>query len=298
VERFHARAGAASRDSLRRVTFSIVAADPPAGEIGVAVQSRFLAVGAVVPWARAGVGAVATQALAEVSFGPRGLDLLAEGLAPQEVLDRLLAGDVGRDERQVGVVGATGVAASYTGPACFEHAGSVTGDGFACQGNILGSADVVPEMARAFQASTGRRLAERLVEALRAGQGAGGDRRGQQSAALLVVKPGGSYGGTTDRYIDLRVDDHERPIDELARLLELHRFYFEHPDGTDIVEVDAALEEEIAGLLRRAGRLDAGIDTWEGLRDHMGWENLEERWVGPGRIDRVVLEHLRRQDGP
>jgi uncharacterized Ntn-hydrolase superfamily protein len=176
------------------MTFSIVAADPEAEEVGVATQSKFLAVGAVVPWARGGVGAVATQSFADATFGPRGLDLLSAGLGPQAALEWLLAEDARRETRQVGIVEAAGRSASFTGKECFEHAGSATGEAYACQGNILASDEVVPAMAAAFEASTGP-LAERMIEALRAGQRAGGDRRGQEAAGLLVAKPGGGYGG-------------------------------------------------------------------------------------------------------
>jgi uncharacterized Ntn-hydrolase superfamily protein len=274
------------------MTFSIVAADPMANEVGVATESKFLAVGAVVPWARAEVGGVATQAFCEVTFGPRGLELLASGLDPQAALDRLLEGDPGRAGRQVGIVDAAGRSASFTGPDCFEHATSLTGPGYACQGNILASAGVVPAMAEAFQGWSGP-LADRLVAALRAAQREGGDRRGQESAALLVVKPGGGYGGTHDRYIDLRVDHHDEPIEELAGLVALHRLYFERPREEDVIAVDPALASEIAGLLGRLGVLPAGRDTWDALSDYMGWENLEERWAGPGRVDPEVLEYLR-----
>jgi uncharacterized Ntn-hydrolase superfamily protein len=272
------------------VTFSIVAADPDAGEVGVATQSKFLALGAIVPWARGGVGAVATQAFADATFGPRGLDLLSEGLDPQAVLDRLLAGDEGREGRQVGVVDATGRSASFTGTECFEHANSSTGQGYACQGNILASDQVVPAMASAFEASDGP-LAERLIEALRAAQRTGGDRRGQESAALVIARPGGGYGGNHDRAVDLRVDHHGEPIEELARLLALHRLYFQRPSEEDLVLADEALEAELATLLASVGRDPA--DVWSALSDYMGWENLEERWVGRGRIDPVVLDYLR-----
>jgi uncharacterized Ntn-hydrolase superfamily protein len=278
------------------VTFSIVAADPEAGEVGVATESKFLAVGAVVTWARGDVGAVATQSFAEVTFGPRGLDLLAEGMAPQTALDRLLEFDQKREGRQVGIVDTAGRAASFTGSECFEHAASLVGDGFACQGNILASADVVPAIAEGFQMAAGP-LAERLVEALRAGQRAGGDRRGQESAAILVSKPGGGYGGTHDRYIDLRVDHHDQPIEELAGLLSLHRLYFGRPRESDLVAADAAMEAEIEDMLAALGRLESGRDVWEALSDYMGWENLEERWAGRGRIDPRVLEYLRKQAG-
>ncbi|HZD03088.1 MAG TPA: DUF1028 domain-containing protein [Actinomycetes bacterium] len=278
----------------RPSTFSVVAADLATGEVGVAVQSKFLAVGAMVAFARGDVGAVATQAFACVPFGPRGLDLLAKGLEPAAALERLLADDERREERQVGLVDLRGRAASHTGLGCFEHASSLTGAGFACQGNILASADVVPAMARAFERAAGLSLPERLVEVLRAGQAAGGDQRGQESAALLVAKTGGGYGGDHDRYVDLRVDHHDRPIQELGRLLELHRFYFQRPREEELVAVDAALEREIGALLARLGKRPPGQDLWDALYDHLAWENLEERWGGRGRIDLRVLEHLRR----
>jgi len=273
-------------------TFSIAAADPDAGEVGVAVQSKFLAAGAIVPWARGGVGAVATQAFAEVTFGPSGLDLLASGLTPTQVLERLLVDDPRREERQVGVVDASGHAATFTGAECFEWAGGVTGPGYACQGNILASADVVRAMATSFEDTAGR-LADRLVAALRGGQRAGGDRRGQEAAGLVVAKPGGGYGGTHDRAIDLRVDHHDEPIEELAKLLDLHRLYFERPRDRDVLDVDTDGEAELRSMLERLGRIDPGQDVWDALSGYMGWVNLEERWVGRGRIDPRVLDHLR-----
>jgi uncharacterized Ntn-hydrolase superfamily protein len=278
------------------MTFSIVAADPEAGEVGAATESKFLAVGAVVTWARGEVGAVATQSFAEVTFGPRGLDLLAEGLDPQRALDRLLEFDQKREGRQVGIVDASGRAASFTGPECFEHAASLVGEGFACQGNILASADVVPAIAEGFEKATGP-LAERMVEALRAGQRAGGDRRGQESAAIVVAKPGGGYGGTHDRYVDLRVDHHDQPIEELASLLALHRLYFGRPREADLIHADPSLEAEIRDMLVSLDRLPSGAELWDALSDYMGWENLEERWAGRGRIDPRVLEYLRTQAG-
>jgi uncharacterized Ntn-hydrolase superfamily protein len=274
------------------VTFSIVAVDTVTGDIGVATQSKFLAVGAVVPWARAGVGGVATQSFADLTFGPRGLELLAQGLDPQAVIDRLLDGDEKREERQVGVVDAGGEAASFTGTGSFEHAASVTGEGYACQGNILASERVVPAMAEAFEASSGA-LADRLLAVLRAAQAEGGDRRGQESAALLVVREGGGYGGNNDRYLDLRVDDHPQPIEELARLLNLHRLYFEKSDPASLVPVDPGLLEEIARRLTAAGGLEPNTDAMDALFVYIGMENLEERWAGRDRIDPVVLEYLR-----
>jgi len=277
------------------VTFSIVAHDRATGEIGVATQSKFLAVGAVVPWASAGVGGVATQAFADPTFGPRGLELLAGGLDAPSVIDRLLVGDGKREERQIGVVDANGGAASFTGSGCFEHAASVTGEGFACQGNILAGDRVVPAMAEAFETANGA-LADRLLEALRGAQAEGGDRRGQESAALLVVKEGKGYGGSNDRYVDLRVDDHPAPIEELARLLGLHRLYFEPSDPTTLLPVDDALRDEIERRLSGLRRLGDGADPMDALFTYIAIENLEERWAGPDRIDPVVLDYL-RNDG-
>jgi uncharacterized Ntn-hydrolase superfamily protein len=277
-------------------TFSIVAVDPDEGAAGVAVQSKFLAAGAVVSWARGGVGAVATQAFAEVTFGVRGLDLLQEGLEPQAVLDRLLGDDERREERQVGIVDMAGRSASFTGSECFDWAGGETGDGFSCQGNILAGPDVVAGMAEAYRRAmaASNPLADRLVEALRAGQAAGGDRRGQEAAGLLVVKPGGGYGGTHDRWIDLRVDHHEEPIEELAKLLDLHRLYFGRANEDELIAAGTELEAEVRGHLETLGKF-GDDDTWKALEDYMGWENLEERWAGPGRLDPEVLEYLRKQ---
>lgn len=280
---------------IKPSTFSIVAADPTANEVGIAVQSKFLAVGAIVPWSRGGVGAVAVQAYADVSMGPRALTLLQNDVGPQEVLDRLLKDDRNAAGRQLGIVIPSGRAASYTGSACFEHAGSITGDGYACQGNILASDAVVPAMARAFEEAQGP-LAQRMIAALRAGQGAGGDRRGREAAALLVTKPEGGYGGKNDRYIDLRVDHHAAPIEALAQLLELHNLYFERPKESEILDVNPDLEAEIRAKLGRLGWLSPETELWKTLEDYMGWENLEERWVGAGRIDPKVLQYLRKQD--
>jgi len=210
-------------------TFSIVAYDPDTQELGVAVQSRFIAVGAVVPWARAGVGAVATQSFANTTFGPRGLELLAKGEKPDEILVKLLETDEGRESRQVGVVNAKGQAATFTGRKCLDWAGGVAEENFCCQGNILAGEDVVKGMAKAFKESAGD-LGGRLISALQGAQDAGGDRRGMQSAALLIVREGWGYGGFNDRYRDLRVDDHVEPIKELRRVYDLHRRIFPPPN--------------------------------------------------------------------
>jgi uncharacterized Ntn-hydrolase superfamily protein len=202
-------------------TFSIVGADPDAGEVGVAVASRFFAVGVVVPHATAGVGAVATQSYANTTYGPRGLDLMARGLTPRETIDLLLRRDEGRDRRQVGMVGASGESATATGSGCLAWAGGRHGPGYAAQGNILAGEEVVAAMEKTFLETAGKPLAERLYLALKAGEGAGGDRRGKQSAAILVVREGAGYGGFTDRAVDIRVDDHTEPMEELGRLLDM-----------------------------------------------------------------------------
>ncbi|HLI89919.1 MAG TPA: DUF1028 domain-containing protein [Ktedonobacteraceae bacterium] len=281
------------------MTFSIVARDPQSGELGIAVQSKFLAVGAVVPWARAGVGAIATQAWANTSYGPRGLELLAGGLSAAETLEKLLAGDAGREDRQIGIVGVDGAPVTYTGSQCFPWAGGYTGEHFACQGNILVGEDTVQAMGRTFEETTGL-LCDRLVAALAAGQAAGGDSRGQQSAALLIVREGGGYGGFNDRFIDLRVDDHPDPINELKRLLQLHKLYLFRTAPQDILTIDENLARELQQLLTATGDYQGPINgmyddvTRDAFRRFSGRENLEERWFEDGRIDRVVLEFMRK----
>lgn len=283
------------------MTFSIVACDRRASsgpEWGVAVASKFLAVGAMVSWARAGAGAVATQALAEISFGPRGLDMLEKGRAAQEVLDALIASDTGSAERQVGIVDAEGSTATFTGDSCFDWAGGRTGEGFCCQGNILVGREVVDSCVEAFEGSTGD-LGERLLKSLAAGDDAGGDRRGRQSAALLVVREGGGYGGGTDVAVDLRVDDHLDPVAELRRVHAIHRLLFPRPDELDFIEIDETLARELRSLLGGRGyRTPEGSGYDDALRrklyEFVGTENLEERWSDEARIDRGVLEFLRR----
>jgi len=209
------------------VTFSIAAFDPTNGDLAVGVASRFLAVGAVVPYARAGVGAVATQAFANTRWGPRGLELLAADSDPDEAIAQLKAEDVEADvvRRQVGIVDARGRSASFSGVDCTEWAGGQVGQHYACQGNILSGPEVVAALSATFETADGD-LAQRVLAALCAAQAAGGDRRGQQSAALLVVREGAGFRGGNDRYIDIRVDDHPQPLDELSRLLELWRVTF------------------------------------------------------------------------
>ena len=286
------------RSKVKPSTFSIVAADVAAGELGVAVQSKFLAVGMAVPWLEGGIGAVATQAWANTSFGPRGLELLREGKDPAQTLEIMIAGDEGRARRQVGIVDARGRSATYTGTECNEWAGGKSGDGFAAQGNILAGAAVVDGLVEGFSRTQGT-LARRLLAALRAAQRAGGDRRGQQSAALVVVKPGGGYGGYNDRYIDLRVDDAPEPIDQLAHLLDLHELYFAPPAEGDIMQIDDAIGRELVAILIRAKALPSAHSAYDAaardaLERLMGIENLEERIRTDGTIDRQTLDYLRK----
>jgi uncharacterized Ntn-hydrolase superfamily protein len=273
-------------------TYSLAACDLAAGQWGVATQSKFLAVGSVVPWAEPGVGAIATQAYANPRYGPEGLRLLREGLGAQEVIGRLTAPDQDRDHRQLGVVDSKGESATYTGAACLDWAGGLTGPCFAAQGNILHSAETVEELSSSFHSTAGRPLAERLIEALSAGESAGGDRRGQQSAALLVVERNGGYAGLSDVLVDLRVDDNESPIVELLRLYRLHDTLFGKTPTEEWLDVDDELATELRERLTTLGyeqELEAAFTEWAAT------ENLEERAAGIARIDPVVLEELRRR---
>jgi uncharacterized Ntn-hydrolase superfamily protein len=312
------------------VTFSIVALDPASGDLGVAVQSKFLAVGAVVPWARAGVGAVATQSFANVAYGPDGLDLLRGGASAADALARLTAADAMRDQRQAGIVDAHGGSATFTGRGCLAWAGGRTGEGWAAQGNILAGAAVVDGLADTYLAG-GLPFPELLVRCLAAADLAGGDRRGRESAAVLVVRAGGGYGGGNDRYIDLRVDEHDDPITELGRVLTFHRLYLDRPAAEELAPLTESLASEIRQGLERLGAgpggwtarvyvpmdptyeappdsaeasrpavgeprpLPSGWDSeWQAaLLQWMSVENLEERNASPGWIDPRVLEVLR-----
>jgi uncharacterized Ntn-hydrolase superfamily protein len=272
-------------------TYSIVACDLAAAQWGVAVQSRFLAVGSVVPWAEPRVGAIATQSYANPRYGPDGLALLREGRSAEEVVAALTAADEGRDERQVGIVDGRGQAATYTGTACHEWAGGRTGDCYAAQGNILVSAATVDALAATFESNAHLELGQRLIECLAAAQAAGGDRRGQQSASLLVVEKDGGYAKLSDTLIDLRIDDHERPIVELNRLFSLHEELFGATPAEDWLDVDDALATELRQRLERLGYdgdLAKAFDDWAGAA------NLEERVAGVERVDPIVLEALRK----
>ncbi len=266
-------------------TFSIAACDLEAQQWGVAVQSKFLAVGSVVPWAEPQVGAIATQAYANPSYGPNGLALLREGLSADEVVARLTSEDDGRDERQLGVVDATGAAAAWTGSGCLDWAGHRTGRCYSAQGNILVSAETVDALAETFEATADTLLADRLLAALSAAQSAGGDSRGEQSAALLVVKRKGGYGALSDVLVDLRVDDHRHPIEELARVYELHQQLFGRTPERLWLPLESELRAEVDERLAALGY--ESLDAWAGV------ENLEERVDGDAAIDPVVLDALR-----
>lgn len=273
-------------------TFSICATD--GRDFGVAVASKFLAVGSVVPWAQAGIGALATQAMANTSYGPQGMQLLSTGVPAQAVVEQLTSADPERDHRQLGIVDRDGGAASYTGKACFEWAGGRTGPGCACQGNILTGPEVADALLDTFLAGSGD-LCDRLLLALRAGDEAGGDRRGRESAALLVVREGAGYGGLDDRMIDLRVDDHPDPVTELQRLARLWRVYFEDTEEEALLPVDEEMVRRIRLGLQRRGVPVRGEDrdsVFLALEAWAGMENLEERLKGRERLDPVVLRML------
>jgi uncharacterized Ntn-hydrolase superfamily protein len=273
-------------------TYSLAACDLEAGRWGVATQSKFLGVGSVVPWAEPHTGAVATQAYANPRYGPEGLALLREGLAAEEVVERLTSADDGREHRQLGVVDAQGGSASFTGVECYEWAGGRTGRCYAAQGNILVSGETVDAMAKTFEATDGKALDLRLLDCLDAAQAAGGDRRGQQSAALLVVEKDGGYASLSDVVFDLRVDDHEHPLAELRRLHGLHVTLFGQTPKDEWVPVDAELAAELRDRLAKLGyegELADSLFRWAGN------ENLEERVDGAEAIDPVVLEELRRE---
>src|SRR3954451_5263847 len=273
-------------------TYSIAACDLEAGQWGVATQSKFLAVGSVVPWAEPNVGAIATQAYANPRYGPEGLALLREGLSAEQAVERLTSADDGRDHRQLGIVDSEGRGASFTGAECLEWAGGRTGLCYAAQGNILVSAETVDAIAETFERTAGAPLAERLLDCLDAAQAAGGDRRGQQSAAILVVERDGGYAALSDDIVNLRVDEHERPLEELRRIYGLHQAIFGKTPAEDWLQGDHALAgqaPERPGGVGLEGELHTSFNTWAGK------ENLEERVEGVERVDPVVLKELRRQ---
>ena len=266
-------------------TYSICACDLAAGQWGVATQSKFLAVGSVVPWAEPHVGAIATQSYANPRYGPAGLALLRDRLSADEVVERLTSADEDRAQRQLGVVDGEGRAATFTGDGCHAWAGGRTGPRYAAQGNILVSAETVDALAATFEQTAGGPLAERLLDCLDAAEAAGGDSRGRQSSALLVVERDGGYAGLSDTLIDVRVDDHADPLGELRRLYRLHDDLFGKTPRDEWIEVDDALRAELDKLLARTGH--ASLADWAGV------ENLEERVDGEDAIDPVVLARLR-----
>jgi uncharacterized Ntn-hydrolase superfamily protein len=251
----------------------------------VATQSKFLAVGSVVPWAEPHVGAIATQAYANPRYGPQGLALLRDGLSADEAVERLTSADEDRAHRQLGVVDAQGRSATYTGDECHVWAGGRAGDGYAAQGNILVSSETVDALAETFEGSAGKALAERLIDCLDAAEAAGGDSRGRQSAALLVVERDGGYASLSDVLVDLRVDDHPEPLVELRRIYRMHHALFGSTPRDEWLPVDDALRAELDELLQRVGHSD--LASWAGV------ENLEERVDGDAEIDPVVLDRLR-----
>jgi len=296
-------------------TFSIVAVDPENGDVGVAVQSKFPNVRPVVPWAEAGVGAVATQSFANVSYGPRGLTIMRNGATAEQALRILTQSDSGRQTRQAGIVDMKGNAASWTGTECFDWAGGragstdggkgilITGKGYAAQGNILVGKETVDAMARTFESTKGS-LADKLVAALVAGGKAGGDRRGEQSAALLVKRAGAGYDGTSDDYIDISIYDHPHPLQELERLYELHKLYFFRTSPGNLLAIDKALCRELQTILKDKaykgiafynGPVNGVFDaaTLKALQDFMGWENYDVRIRDDNQIDKEVLEDIR-----
>ena len=297
-------------------TFSIVGIDPENGDVGVAVQSKFPNVRPIVPWAAAGVGALATQSFINVSYGAKGLALLRNGASAEEALRILIANDTGREVRQVGIVDMKGNAASWTGKECFDWAGGitglngggkgmiVTGKGFAAQGNTLVGKETVEALAKTFQETKGS-LGDRLVAAIVAGGKAGGDRRGEQSAALLVKRQGAGYDGTTDDLIDISIYDHAHPLLELERLYKLHKLYYFRTDPKNLMKIDGAICKELQaimsnkaykGFLFYDGVVNGNFDakTRKGLQDFMGWENYDIRVRDDNQIDREVLDDIRK----
>ncbi|MDR4935420.1 DUF1028 domain-containing protein [Rossellomorea marisflavi] len=276
------------------MTYSIIAHDPETHEWGIAVQSKFLAVGSVVPFAKAGIGAIATQSYANTAYGPEALRLLEEGKTAEETLELITKDDPERHLRQVGTIDAHGNPATYTGEGCYDWAGGLTGKHVAVQGNILVDEQTVQAMLDTFEAASGS-LADRLLTALSAGQDAGGDSRGMQSAALLVVKDEGGYGGFNDRYIDLRVDDHPLPIKELQRIFRMHQLYFKQSDSGRVVLIEGTLRDELDRELTRLGYKDPQKSLHQSLTDYLHTENFEMREQDESYIDLDVLDFMKNQ---
>ncbi len=282
-------------------TFSIVAFDPETGELGVAVQSKFLAAGAVVPWADANVGAVATQSAANTTYGPEGLEMLKNGEDPTTVVKKLTDADDEQGIRQVGVVDAAGNSAAFTGDDCIDYGGHRSEENFTCQGNILVSEETITSMARRFRETEGDALSERLVAALKAADEAGGDKRGKQSAALLVVEEEGGYGGFNDRKIDLRVDDSPTPIEKLGELLSLHHLYFSEPSEEDLVELNEDVVKKVQYLMNELGYYSGPLtgeyddSTEESFLEYCRTENFEEKLRDDDKLDFRIVEFMEDQ---
>ena len=279
-------------------TFSIVAFDPSNGDLGVAVESKFIAVGSVVPWAKARAGAIATQAWGNVSYGPNGLSMLEQGLSASETLQKLLAGDPRPEVRQAAIVDSKGRVAVHTGKECMDWAGHVTGVGYSCQGNILVGSKVVESMAKAYEENSGD-LIDKLLHALSAGQAAGGDRRGQQSAAFLVVREKGGYEGFTDRYVDLRVDEHPTPIEELKRVFKIYDMtMLSRESPRNLLTIDhhiaTVLQRDLMKLGMYQGEITGVFDepTKKALRNFVNINNFENKMGEDGRIWKSILDYL------
>ncbi|MFX1314753.1 MAG: DUF1028 domain-containing protein [Promethearchaeota archaeon] len=278
------------------MTFSIVAFDPKNNEWGVAVQSKFVAVGSIVPYAKAKIGAIATQAYVNTSYGPNGLALLEKGLTAEETIQKLIKNDDQKEQRQIGVVDSYGNAASFTGSECFEWAGHMVGKTFSCQGNILASENVIKAMAKAFETTQGD-LIEKFLAVLEAGQEAGGDRRGRESAAILIVKEKGAYDGGTDNYIDIRVDEHPTPIKELRKIFEIYDMcLLLRDDPKDIIKLKGKTVKIVKERLKLDGFYSGEIDdkyddeTKKALRNWLGTNNFEVK----GRDDEFMWGSLYR----
>lgn len=283
---------------LKPATFSIVAFDPRSRDLGIAVQSKFIAVGALVPWAKANVGAIATQAWANASYGPNGLKMLESGRSASETLQELLANDLRPEVRQVAIVDAKGGVAVHTGTECMEWAGHVTGSGYSCQGNILVSSRVVESMAKAYEQTTGD-IIDKLLEALSAGQTVGGDRRGQQSAALLVIRDKGGYEGMTDRYVDIRVDDHTAPIEELKRVFKIYDMtMLSREDPKNFLTIDREIATTLQRDLKKLGMYNESISgvlddaTKMSLRNFININNFENKMRKDERIWKSILDYM------
>ncbi len=280
------------------MTFSIIGFDPDNGDLGIAVHSKFPNVRATIPFAQAGIGAIATQSYCNTSFGPKGLELLNNGASPQQAVDILIQNDADRDYRQLGIIDAQGNSANYTGAKCFDWAGAFIGENFSVQGNVLTGENVIKEMARGFIEQQGP-LTRKLMHALLMGQKTGGDRRGQQSAALLVVRKNGGYGGFDDRYTDISVYDHVQPVEELYRLYQIHRLTYFTSKKKDLIQINTKIASEIQTIMSQRGFYSGEINgefndvSQQALHDFMGWENYDARIRNDDLIDLEILEDIR-----